>query len=354
MITLRRTELQQLIGCEAAESDESEPANFGSLFHRCVEAYWDRCMQAGGDVPEEFDSIIDAVLGERAWGVDPVRFVDLRKVMDRFVWSHTVGLATFASTERKLRAVIDTDTEPFLLTGTVDRSDWLETNEWGEPTVGMITDYKTHHAIVDVAFQMRVYGNLLIRMHPSVDLVVVRPDFVRIRQGEEFDEQLTRTELEEWWDVTLPPSLLTRVIERKRERDAGAKMTPTGGSACQYCRLRWSCAAAIAPARTHPQNEDEARGVLAEVIRLDAAVKARKDALRPWVVALGTVTASAEVDGADEDAEPTTVTKAYGATEPKVKVTDPERAVELGVAAYTKPRVLLRKGTPVAPMEQGA
>lgn len=357
MIVLRRTELQQLIGCEAAESDESEAANFGSLFHRCVEAYWDRCMHAGGDLPEESDSIVSAVLAEKAWGVDPSRFADLRQLMDRFVWSHSVSIQTFASTERKLSAEIETDTDPFILTGTVDRSDWLEVDQYGQPTVGMITDYKSHYAIVDVSFQMRVYANLMIRIHPSVEVVVTRPDFVRIRQGEEFDEQMTRTQLQEWWDDTLPPSLLTRVVERYKTKRAGEPMIPTGGSACQYCRLRWSCPASIAPHRNAPATEDEARTVLAELIRLNAGVATRKDALKPWVVTLGAVVATAEyeIPGESEDDEPTTksVSKEYGPTAPKVKVVDPDRAVELGVATYTKPRVMLRNASPVPPIEQG-
>ena len=340
MIVIRRTELEQLIGCEDCESEESEIANFGSLAHRCIEAYFDRAMQAGGDVPEEMQAIVDSVFTERAWGVHPDRFTDLRRLMDRFAFSHSVSMDTFASTERKLSAVIDTDVEPFMLTGTVDRTDWLEVDSWGQPTVVMITDYKTYWTATDTSFQMNVYAYLICEMHPTIQEVLLRPDFIRLRQGNEFDRSMDRTAIQAWWDETCPPSLLGRVVARYIAKREGEKMTPTGGSACQYCSKRHGkCAEVVNPSKGVPATEEEARELLGKVIRLDAAVKSHKAMLKPWVNALGKITDTVEVDG-------TPVTKTYGPTEPKEKVRliDPDQAVKLGLAEWTKPRVTLRKG----------
>lgn len=350
MIVLRRTELQNLIGCEDAESEESEVANFGSLGHRCIELYFDVCMQKGGDVPEEIDSIVDAVLSERAWGVDPGRFTDLHKLMDRFVWSHSIGMDTFASTERKLAAEIETDAEDFILTGTVDRTDWLEVDGDGQPELVMITDYKTLWVVVDTEFQMNTYAKLICEMHPTIQEVILRPDFVRIRQDTELDRRMTRAEVEYWWDQTCPRALLGRVVSRYQAKERGDKMIPTGGSSCKYCAKRHrSCPAAVEPGKSTPSNEAQARELLGQVIRLEAGIKSRKDALKPWVAALGNLTTTEELDGKD-------VTKEYGPSTPKEKVTvtNPEKAVELGVATWTKPRIMLRKGQPEPAQEQGA
>jgi hypothetical protein len=74
--------------------------------------------------------------------------------------------------------------------------------------------------------------------------------------------------------------------------------------------------------------------MLRELIRLDQATKAHKAALRQWAVNTGNTVSEFEGDRRE-----------YGPSTPKeeVDVVNPQKAVELGVAVWKKPRVTLRK-----------
>jgi hypothetical protein len=142
--------------------------------------------------------------------------------------------------------------------------------------------------------------------------------------------------------------VLNRVVRAKLRKLAGEAMEPTGGAACQYCTRSAECAASVQVARIAPSTPEEAEQGVANLIRLKWGMDAQKAALKNWTDEHGPVTAVVD-DIPDE--EP--IAKTYGPGEQKLRVIDPERAVELGVAMYPKPRRSLRK-VPVPPVEQGA
>lgn len=243
--TLRRSEIQALLSCSAYVGDESEAAAFGTLVHRLI--------ADPANVAE--------ILAELC-GVGPERFDEARGLLGRFLATHE--LADDAMVESTLRI----ETAHAFVEGTPDRVEFLSATE------AVVLDWKTGWAVSDASFQMKFYGAMLAVTQPELLTVYARADFIRLTDGV-VECQWPTSELRAWWEYDIVAAL-PGILERRENP------TPTGGSACQYCRKRLTCALSVAPARDAPASAEDAGRMVGDLVRLEAGVEAHRAALKVW------------------------------------------------------------------------
>lgn len=302
-LTIRRTALEALSVCPAWEGDGGLSARFGRDVHSAIEAWTRACVDAGGWIEPKRDMV---PRGDR----------EVFEVLTQFSFGHDPQVEVWDSSEELLSVDVG---DGVTLTGTLDRLDlWPIGGVGGEGVGARIVDYKTGWAApTETSFQLRFYGALLCFNNDDVREVTLVQDHVRLSADRGIlSEVLTRDELMVWWVTDVEP-LIPLAVSALRE---GGE--PQGGSACTWCRKRWTCAEGIAPARDVPTSDDEAREILAEMVRLDAAKDARVKALRAFMDGREPIQAAGWVMGFQMTGEgmavDTVAAKAAGLVKPKV------------------------------------
>ena len=279
-LRLRRSEVEGWLGCSTYEGEGSTAASFGSLVHECIELYLNSCRAAACETNmDAIDAIVSEVFQSGKWNVAPEREAEVKNTMWRFAYTHVAGLDTLWGAEQ----MIEVDTPLAVLYGTLDRLDVMAGTPEAPALVRLI-DWKTSWGLPDKtypSFQALFYAGLLCQNWPTIEAVEMIVDHVRRSDGVA-TFMVQRPEIVSFWG-----SMLMRLGAALERRAAGAD--PTGGASCTYCRWGRECPESVASAREAIETPEHAIAEADAYVRLERSLKVRKETLKSWVEANGTI-----------------------------------------------------------------
>lgn len=271
---IRRSLWEALRQCAWFEREDNERLAFGSAFHDFAAMYWLLCLET------RRDNLLTRVsrLAEQAWarqpGVLAARWPEFLLLCEQFAEAHPAELGSLMHIEQTLTL----DVGWAILTGTFDRADRADDGDPDDAPVRVrLTDYKSELGEMDHSFQVWVYAKIAFERWPSVAEIEFLID--PVRQIRPYPPVIiTRGQLDRWWDMELA------VL---KERVFGARGERHGGPACEGCRLRYTCASAVAEAVLAPTNDDEARALAENRERLAAGLATADHALEAYTADRG-------------------------------------------------------------------
>jgi hypothetical protein len=266
---LRRSLVEAFLSCAVYRPGQAPNAAFGQLMHEAIASYWLACYEANADsLPGAAD------YAKHAWDRIPrglalpsrQRAADL---MEQFALSHLADPGHLLRVEHTGAW----QTSGLLLTGTYDRLDRTDNGDRDDaPSAVRLTDYKTELDGPDHDFQMQWYGALVCLDMPTVQEVETEVDLIDTRKAP-LVRQYSREQLLAWWDEHIELLLLRLGMPGGR---------PTGGAACRWCALRLTCAEAMPPWDTVPENDEQAVELASEWIRAEARESELRAVLRAY------------------------------------------------------------------------
>lgn len=281
---LRRTWVENFLACGVWRDSSSEEAAFGSWWHEAASAYVRTC-QAHGEESRlvDVERIARETFQRQPRGLHPGRLREGTQLLDQFARTWLAELQTLT----RLEFTMAHDIGWAILTGQADREDRIDDDDRGDPPrVVRLTDYKTHWGVADHWFQMRFYAYLrfqeAIREAQALGLrecpleeVQVRVLHPRLPWHEPIEDYYDLPTLEPWWrDEVVGP--LTETWPRRRS------LGPTGGSACQYCAKRLTCASAEGESAHAPESPEGFLLYFQEALRTDARLRELRAGIRMW------------------------------------------------------------------------
>lgn len=302
---LSRYRVEALLECTAWEPGPGSPdANFGKAAHRALELWANDIAHATANIATDYS----AVGISETQGFPVERTDELHRLVVHYINAreHPTADGWTVATEVQMTRTMD---GVAVLSGIADRLDILG-------RTARVVDYKSGWSAVKepeaAPFQVMFYLGLAAR-----EVIAARSFIAEIhalQTGWVHRWEFSLDDVESWWQT---------MAERLADVLA-APMKPTGGPACRFCRHRWSCADAITNLAHLPATDAEAEEMVRETIRLDAAADERRKALREYLDKREAVTFAGMRLG-------------YEMPKPSVRLTDKDRAVELGVAEQTQP-----------------
>ncbi len=296
---LRRSWVEDFLQCAQHQDAHSPDAEFGSVIHDAIHAYWQLCLARG---EESMLSEVERLVREaffRAPGADPNRYGEAVDLVQGFCSSRLLEahrllvLGRRPAIEHTLRA----DAGWCWLVGRVDRIDRMDGEDLDDPPrIVRIRDYKTgwqasggralddeaptangsDHRVIPHEFQRRFYAQLAFldaQLGGSLEEVETEIDHIRYR-GEPMVITYMRGDLDEWWR-----GVLYGLAQRWQQRDA----PPTGCAACETCALRTTCAASLPEARLVPFDPEGALELAQRWIRTRAMAAGQREALQAFL-----------------------------------------------------------------------
>lgn len=295
---LRRSWVQDFLQCAQHQDAHSPDAEWGSVVHDAVHAYWMLCIARG---EESMLGEVDRIVTEaffRAPGADPDRYGEAVELVRNFCSSRLLEADKLLVVGRHpaIEFTLRADIGWAWLVGRVDRVDRTDGEDPDDPPrIIRIRDYKTGwqpqggRALDDEApsangsawvipheFQRRFYAQLAFldpRVGQDLEEVETEIDHMRYR-GEPMLVTYGRGELDEWWR-----GVLWGLEQRWSQRDA----PPTGCAACETCALRTTCAASLPEARLVPEDHGAAVELAQRWIRSKALVGSQREALSAYM-----------------------------------------------------------------------
>lgn len=272
---IRRSLAEALLTCSRHVREDSERMAFGQAVHEFIRHYFLRCHE----LREE--SLLDMVgeIAETAWnsidGNRQDRWDEFMFTCEEFARNHEAELDTLLLIEKA--QVVDVGWA--LLTCQVDRVDRIGGGDRDDPPTKLrLRDYKTEWRLGSHLFQVYWYVHTLFLTYRWVREIEVEIDLVRSPGRPTAPLVFHRGELDIWWKwrmAKLRP-LVAAIL-------AGTNTAPpVGGPACDGCQIRYSCARAVAPAALMPTNDDQARALFADHLRLREGAQVAKDALAQY------------------------------------------------------------------------
>lgn len=266
---VRRSYAEHVLSCPRFEDETGEMAHFGTAFHAFVDSYFGHCREIGEeyDLAAVHDIAHGAFFGEP--GNDPNRWQEFLDLCSQFAQARNAELSTLLALEMGIRI----ETDAAVLTCIPDRID-LKEGPAPAPTWVVLTDYKTERAEMDHDFQRRWYVQMLFLRWPSLERITFVVDRVRWPRDPEIHEY-ERGQLDEWW-----ADIMAALSSRLEAKD---RLGPTGGPACEHCKLRARCAEAISPWRDLTiRNDEEVEAFYSEMIRHQEAYGSRREVLAAY------------------------------------------------------------------------
>ena len=283
-LVFRRSYVEDFLQCTEHQPGEDGNAAFGGAVHDAVQAYLRACIQSGEQsrlslLPE----LIKGTLA-RNGGVHPDRFEELAEMVDRFAHTRLASPSSllWLNGEPCVEYTLRWDAGWCVYTGTCDRIDRDDGDDpYDPPRLITITDYKSQWFKGQHTFQGRFYAALALKIIPSLEGVRVLFDHLPTRSGDVWHPGLVdghaayfeRGDLDGWFDD------VTEIFKRRYE---GPRGRPTGSAACQYCGLRYSCAAATLESSVMPEDREQARELVGDWVRKDSSVKAIREGLEAY------------------------------------------------------------------------
>jgi len=302
--------MERLISCAVSESDMGENAAFGIFVHDCIYEYLLACVQAK---QESRWSVLPQIVTNQFYrvprGLPPARLDEAQELLDRFAHMHLADLdrmlwlpvyepsrrlltdhpspvwagqawTTDGAAKPALEYTMKLDVGWAVVSGTVDRMDRMDGDDRDDPPrIVQATDYKSQWAATPHLFQGRTYASLAFAQPwaQALEEFWWMPDPFKLRRDpNESVVVYRRGDLDQWWEETLIG------VRQRWELRVSGRAVPTGGAACQYCALRYSCPKALPMARGMPENNDQARELAMEWIRMDASRALRKESLAAY------------------------------------------------------------------------
>lgn len=292
---LRRSFVQAFLGCPVYAASTSTAARLGIYHHDNFAAYTLECKRRHQDtLLSETDRIARETFFAEPRGLGPAHLRDGKQLLDRFarMWPSEW------STLRRVEHTLAVDIGWAVLTGTIDREDRLDNGDPDDPPTHVrLRDYKTgwgratwtdpNDPADDMGaheFQMRFYAALRFQEPGSEDLETVEEELIFPRRNMEPIQTLwTRSdwehgELGEWWREEVVEPLTEWWPKRRR-------LGPHGGPQCVYCAKRFTCALADLGASQVPESEEHVDELFEETLRLDEAIKERRQQLATFFAA---------------------------------------------------------------------
>jgi len=275
---------ERLVACAVSEGDQSESASFGIFVHDCIHEYLLACIAANQE--SHWSTLRQIVVNQfyrTPRGLGPERLDEAQDLLDRFAHTHLAELDTLLylqGGEPALEYTMKLDVGWAIITGTVDRMDRIDGDDRDDPPrIVRATDYKSQWAQSPHLFQGRTYAQLTFAQPWAASLEEFHwmPDPFKLRSDpREGVIVYRRGDLDEWWVETLAG------LRQRWDLRVSGRARPTGGAACTYCALRYSCPSALPVARDIPENVDQAVELVGEWIRFDLSRKLRGESLAAW------------------------------------------------------------------------
>lgn len=286
---IRRSLMERLISCAVSEPDQGDNAAFGSLVHDCIYEYLLACVTHQQESRwSDLRQIVVNQFYRVPRGINPQRLDEAHDLLDLWSHNHLADLHTLmylpaADGTRSLPALeymLTADVGWATITGTVDRLDRLDGDDRDDPPrIVQATDYKTQWAATPHLFQGRTYAQLAFLQPWATGLEEFHwmPDPFKLRSDpHEGAIVYRRGDLDEWWKETIVG------VKQRWDLRLSGRAVPTGGAACQYCALRYSCPQALPMARGIPENPEQAEELAMEWVRLDESAALRKESLAAY------------------------------------------------------------------------
>lgn len=292
---LRRSWVEAFLQCVQYQGDESPDAEWGSVVHDAIHAYWQLCIARGEEsMLSEVERLVTEAFFRRP-GADPNRFQQAVDVVGGFCESRLLDAGRLLVLDRKpvIEYQLRADIGWAWLIGRVDRIDRMDADDPEDPPrIVRVRDYKSGWAssgakaleegapdderrVIPHEFQRRFYA-MLAFLDPSLsselEEVETEIDYIRYR-GEPQVVRYFRGELDGWWR-----SVLWALEQRWQQRGG----PPTGCASCPECALRATCGAALTVSKAVPHNEEEARELAQEWIRAKELTASRGSALKVY------------------------------------------------------------------------
>jgi hypothetical protein len=278
---IRRSLMERLIACAVSESDQGENTSYGIYVHDCIYEYLLSCVQHNQESRwTDLERIVVNQFYRVPRGLGPQFLDEARALLDQFAHTHLADLHTLLWVDGKpaLEHTLRTDIGWAVVHATADRLDRIDGDDPDDPPrIIMSTDYKTQWAATPHLFQGRTQAQLAFIVFPDLEEFHWMPDPFKLRTlPQDGTIVYRRGDLDEWWKETL------NGVKVRWDLRLSGRAVPTGGSACQYCALRYTCPQALPVARGIPENREQFEELFGEWVRLDEAAKIRKAGLAVW------------------------------------------------------------------------
>lgn len=295
---IRRSLMERLIACAVSESDQGENTSYGIYVHDCLYAYLLACVAHNEQTRwSDLDAIVTEQFYRIPRGLSPAHLDEARQLLDTFAHGHMANLQTLlwlphyepnganewttdSIPRPALEYTLSADVGWAVINGTVDRLDRLDGDDPDDPPrIIQATDYKSQWAATPHLFQGRTYAQLAF-LQPWADGLEEfwwMPDPFRLRRDpNESVIVYKRGDLDAWWEETL------HGVRQRWELRLSGRAVPTGGSACQYCALRYTCPQSLPVARGIPENREQFEELAMEWTRMTESAKIRKQGLEAY------------------------------------------------------------------------
>jgi PD-(D/E)XK nuclease superfamily len=272
---IRRSLAEALLTCSRHVREDSERMAFGQAVHEFIRAYFLRCHEMREESLQ--DLVIE--IAEAAWnsidGLRQDRWEEFMFTCEEFARNHEAELDTLMLVEKAL--VVDAGWA--LFTCQVDRVDRIDDGDPDDPPTKLrLRDYKTEWRMGSHVFQIYWYVYTLFLTYRWVREITVEIDLVRSDSSRSKPLVFHRGELDLWWQYRM--AKLRPLVESIL---AGTNTAPpVGGPACDGCQIRYHCARSLAPAALMPTNDEQARALFADHLRLKEGAQAAKNALEQY------------------------------------------------------------------------